>query len=53
VPAWTRRWRISRRPRDAAAAIATSVQMALTPVFWEQMMRYFERQPQRGDTEPK
>jgi hypothetical protein len=28
------------------AAIATAVQMALTSVYWQQMVRYFERQPQ-------
>lgn len=26
--------------------IAVAMQMALTPVYWEQMVRYFERSPQ-------
>jgi hypothetical protein len=34
----------ARRRRLAPAAIATVVQMALTLVYWEQMVRYFERQ---------
>ena len=36
----------ARRRRLAPAAIATVVQMALTLVYWEQMVRYFDRQPQ-------
>jgi hypothetical protein len=27
------------------AAVATAVQMVLTLVYWEQMVRYFDRQP--------
>jgi hypothetical protein len=33
----------ARRHRLVPAAIATVVQMALTLVYWEQMVRYFER----------
>jgi len=36
----------ARRHRPAPAAIATAIQMALTLVYWEQMVRYFNRQPQ-------
>ena len=36
----------ARRHRPIPAAIATAVQMALTLVYWEQMVRYFERRPQ-------
>jgi hypothetical protein len=36
----------ARRHRPAPAAIATALQMALTLVYWEQMARYFDRQPQ-------
>ena len=36
----------ARRHRPAPAAIATAIQMALTLVYWEQMVRYFDRQPQ-------
>lgn len=35
------------------AAIATAVQMALTLVYWAQMVRYFERQSQQNDTAPQ
>ena len=34
----------ARRRRVAPAAIATVVQMALTLVYWEQMVRYFDRE---------
>jgi hypothetical protein len=33
----------ARRHRLLPAAIATAVQMALTLVYWEQMVRYFDR----------
>jgi hypothetical protein len=36
----------ARRHRLIPAAIATAVQMALTLVYWEQMVRHFERQTQ-------
>ncbi len=36
----------ARRHRLLPALIATAVQMALTLVYWEQMVRYFERQSQ-------
>jgi hypothetical protein len=36
----------ARRRRALAAAIATAAQMALTLVYWRQMVRYFERSPQ-------
>lgn len=36
----------ARRHRPLPAAIATVTQMALTLVYWEQMVRYFEPQPQ-------
>jgi hypothetical protein len=36
----------ARCRRLMPAAIATAVQMALTLVYWEQMVRYFDRQPQ-------
>ncbi len=36
----------ARRHRLVPAAIATAMQMALTLVYWEQMVRYFDRQPQ-------
>jgi hypothetical protein len=34
----------ARRRRLIPAAVATVVQMALTLVYWEQMVRYFDRQ---------
>ena len=34
----------ARRHRFVPAAIATVVQMSLTLVYWEQMVRYFERE---------
>jgi hypothetical protein len=36
----------ARRHRPIPAAIATAVQMALTLVYWEQMVRYLERRQQ-------
>lgn len=36
----------ARRRRPIPAAIATAAQMALTLVYWEQMVRYFERAAQ-------
>jgi hypothetical protein len=35
------------------AAIATAAQMSLTLVYWEQMVRYFERETQPGNTQPQ
>ena len=35
----------ARRRRSIPAAIATAVQMALTLVYWEQMVRYFDLEP--------
>ncbi|HEY2503832.1 MAG TPA: DUF6653 family protein [Mycobacterium sp.] len=43
----------ARRHRPAPAAIATVAQMALTLVYWEQMVRYFERETQARDSEPQ
>jgi uncharacterized protein DUF6653 len=36
----------ARRHRLRPAVIATAVQMALTLVYWEQMVRYFDRRSQ-------
>lgn len=36
----------ARRHRARPAAISTAMQMALTLVYWEQMVRYLDRQPQ-------
>jgi hypothetical protein len=36
----------ARRHRPVPAAIATAVQMALTLVYWRQMVRYFDRRAQ-------
>jgi hypothetical protein len=38
----------ARRRRLTPAAAATAVQMALTLVYWEQMVRYFERHSDSG-----
>ena len=43
----------ARRHRLLPAAIATAVQMSLTLVYWEQMVRYFERETQPGNTQPQ
>lgn len=43
----------ARRHQLVPAAIATAVQMALTLVYWEQMVRYFDRQLQAGGTRPQ
>ena len=43
----------ARRRRLAPAAIATVVQMALTLVYWEQMVRYFEREMQAQGPAPQ
>jgi hypothetical protein len=43
----------ARRRRLAPAAIATVVQMALTLVYWEQMVRYFERETQARGAPPQ
>lgn len=36
----------ARRRRPAPATVAVAVQMALTLVYWQQMVRYFERERQ-------
>jgi hypothetical protein len=36
----------ARRHRALPAAIATALQMSLTLIYWEQMVRYLERQGQ-------
>jgi hypothetical protein len=36
----------ARRRRLIPVVVATAVQMALTLVYWEQMVRYFDREPQ-------
>ena len=36
----------ARRHRPLPAAIATALQMSLTLIYWEQMARYLERDPQ-------
>ena len=36
----------ARRRRPIPAAVATAAQMALTLVYWQQMVRYFDRQSQ-------
>jgi hypothetical protein len=36
----------ARRHRLIPAAIATAVQMALTLVYWQQMVRYYDRRSQ-------
>jgi uncharacterized protein (DUF2062 family) len=36
----------ARRRRLVPAAIASAVQMALTLLYWQQMVRYFDRRPQ-------
>jgi hypothetical protein len=43
----------ARRHRLLPAAIATAVQMSLTLVYWEQMVRYFERETRPGNTQPQ
>lgn len=43
----------ARRHRPVPAAIATVVQMALTLVYWEQMVRYFERETQARGAAPQ
>jgi len=43
----------ARRHQLVPAAIATAVQMALTLVYWEQMVRYFDRRPRAGGTRPQ
>jgi hypothetical protein len=45
--------RAARRHRLAPAAIAVAVQMTLTLVYWEQMVRYFVRETQPRDTQPQ
>jgi hypothetical protein len=36
----------ARRHRPMPAAVATAAQMALTLVYWQQMVRYFDCRPQ-------
>jgi hypothetical protein len=43
----------AHRHRLLPAAIATAAQMSLTLVYWEQMVRYFERETQPGNTQPQ
>lgn len=43
----------ARRHRLAPAAIAVAVQMTLTLVYWEQMVRYFVRETQPRDRQPQ
>ena len=43
----------ARHRRLIPAAIATAVQMAMTLVYWEQMVRYFDHQLQAGGTWPQ
>ena len=43
----------ARRHRLRPAVIASAVQMALTLVYWRQMVRYFEREAHPGKTEPQ
>jgi hypothetical protein len=40
----------ARRHRLLPAAIATALQMSLTLIYWEQMVRYLERDPQDHGT---
>jgi hypothetical protein len=40
----------ARRRRPIPAATATVVQMAMTLVYWEQMVRYFDRQRDLGES---
>jgi hypothetical protein len=39
----------ARRRRLVPAAAATAAQMALTLIYWEQMVRYFDRHPDAGE----
>jgi hypothetical protein len=43
----------ARRRRLALVAIAVAVQMALTLVYWAQMVRYFGRETKPHDTPPQ
>jgi hypothetical protein len=43
----------ARRHRLPPAAAATAVQMALTLVYWEQMVRYFDRLRDLGDSDAR
>ena len=43
----------ARRRRLVPAAVATAVQMALTMVYWGQMVRYFDRQVHAGGAQPQ
>jgi hypothetical protein len=43
----------ARRRRLKPAAMATAVQMALTMVYWAQMVRYFDRCQQSGGARPQ
>ena len=43
----------ARRRRLVPAAIAVAGQMALTLVYWEQMVRYFARETRPRNTPPQ
>jgi hypothetical protein len=43
----------ARRRRPVPAAVATAVQMALTMVYWAQMVRYFDRHLHTGVDRPQ
>jgi hypothetical protein len=43
----------ARRRQLIPAATATAVQMAMTLVHWEQMVRYFDRQLPAGGGQPQ
>lgn len=43
----------ARRRRPVPAAVATAVQMALTMVYWAQMVRYFDRYVSAGGERPQ
>ncbi len=43
----------ARRHRLLPAGDRNAVQMALTLVYWEQIVRYLERQSQPKDAEPQ
>lgn len=43
----------ARHRRLRSAAIATALQMALTMVYWAQMVRYFDRRRQLGSIRPQ
>jgi hypothetical protein len=43
----------ARRRRPVPAAVGTAVQMALTLVYWAQMVRYFDRHVPAGGERPQ